>query len=308
LNARTSGWWCLLLLLFHAGVGANPPAPADDAPPAAAEVRAEPAGGDDRPAADAAATGAASKVGAAAEGGAGPDCSVVPVPFVVDGQTVELAGQPQPVDVYRPVAAVPERVAIVAHGFARSRVRHRDLGQALAAAGITAVVPDLPHVVDQAGNGDAVVELVHRLDAGALGLPPLDRAHLVLVGTSAGGLATLLAAEQLPGLAGWIGLDPVDGTGMGEVAAGRLAMPAVVLLAPAAGCNLFGSGRAIARAIPGLRRSPLIDDASHCDFEGPTNRFCETLCGKSSGDKRARIRDETVAAALELLGACTGRR
>jgi hypothetical protein len=41
--------------------------------------------------------------------------------------------------------------------------------------------------------------------------------------------------------------------------------------------------------------------ASHCDFEGPTNRFCETMCGRASSERQARIRAETVAAALELL-------
>ena len=130
--------------------------------------------------------------------------------------SIELAGQQQRVDVYRPVGSITGRVAIVAHGFNRSRVRHRDLGRALAAAGITAVIPDLPHALNLWGNGDAIVEAAHRLEAGALELPPLDRSRLLLIGTSAGGLATVLAAAQLPGLGGWIGLDPVDRTGTGD--------------------------------------------------------------------------------------------
>ncbi|MGI8895257.1 MAG: hypothetical protein ACR2HE_06335, partial [Casimicrobiaceae bacterium] len=103
-------------------------------------------------------------------------------------------------------------MAIVAHGFTRSRGRHRDLGQALAVAGVTAIIPDLPHM-DQWNNGEAIVELVHKLEAGALGRPPIARSRLVLIGTSAGGLVTVLAAAKLPGLAGWVGLDPVDRTG-----------------------------------------------------------------------------------------------
>jgi hypothetical protein len=225
------------------------------------------------------------------------------VRFVVETVTIELVGESQRVDIYRPapLAAAAERVAVVAHGFGRTRVRHRDLGQALAAAGITAVIPDLPNTVNLWGNGEAVVELVHRLEAGAAGLPPVDRAHLVLIGTSAGGLATVIAASQLPGLAGWIGLDPVDGSGMGTDAAARLTVPAVVLLGPSSTCNLFGTGRNVARAVPDLRRAPVMHGASHCDFEGPTNRFCEVLCGRASGERQARIRAETVAAALELL-------
>ena len=140
-------------------------------------------------------------------------------------------------------------VAVVAHGWTRSRARHSDLGRALAEAGVTAVIPDLPNVMNLWGNGDAIVELAHRLERGALDLPPVPRSQLVLIGTSAGGLATLLASADLPGLAGWIGLDPVDRTGTGKDAAARLAAPAVVLLAEPSGCNLFGSGRSLARSL-----------------------------------------------------------
>src|SRR5436190_19895243 len=109
-----------------------------------------------------------------------------------DTQTVELSGRELHVDVYETGAAPSRGVAIVAHGVARSRARHRDLGQALAAAGITAVIPDLPYILNHWGNGDAIEELVHQLESGALGLPPIEQSHLVLVGTSAGGLSTVL--------------------------------------------------------------------------------------------------------------------
>jgi pimeloyl-ACP methyl ester carboxylesterase len=124
----------------------------------------------------------------------------------------------------------------------------------------------------------------------------------VLIGTSAGGLATLLAAVKLPGLAGWIGLDPVDGTGAALYAAPRLNSRAVVLLGEPSTCNLFGSGRAIARAVPALLRSTMLHGASHCDFEEPTNKFCKVVCGGSSSRMQVRARQETVHAALELLG------
>ena len=222
-------------------------------------------------------------------------------PFTVNAASIELAGQDQRVDIYRPAAGPADAVAIVAHGFNRSRIRHRDLGRALATAGIVAVIPDLPNFLNLWGNGDALVELAHKLEAGALGLPPIERGHLVLIGTSAGGLATVLAAADLPGLAGWIGLDPVDRTDTGIAAAAKLTSPAVVLLAPSAGCNLFGSGRSIARAVPDLRRLQVFEGASHCDFEDPTNKFCQVVCGNSSAQMQARIRGEAVNAALEFL-------
>ena len=224
-----------------------------------------------------------------------------PSTYTKDTQTVEIAGYEESVDIYRPGAGASAGVAIVAHGFTRSRIRHRDLGRALAEAGVTAVIPDLPNVMDLWGNGDAIVDLVQQLEAGAFGAVPADRARLVLIGTSAGGLATVLAAAKMPGLAGWVGLDPVDRTGSGSDAAARLTAPAVVLLGGASSCNLFGSGREFARALPHLVRTTAWKEASHCDFEDPTTNLCRVLCGRSSAQMQARIRDETVRATLELL-------
>ena len=230
-----------------------------------------------------------------------------PTTFTKDTASIEYAGFDWSVDIYRPGSGVSSGVAIIAHGFTRSRIRHRDLGRALAEAGVTAVVPDLPNVMDLWGNGDAIVDLVDKLEAGTFGALPADRSHLVLIGTSAGGLATVLAATKMPGLAGWIGLDPVDRTGTGSEAAAQLKAPAVVLLGGASSCNLFGSGRDIARALPNLVRTEAWKDASHCDFEDPTTNLCRVLCGKSSSRMQARIRSETVRATIELLAMAAAR-
>jgi dienelactone hydrolase len=224
-----------------------------------------------------------------------------PAPFNLDTEMVELGGHAVHVDVYAPGADPPSGLAIVAHGFMRSRGRHRDLGQALAVAGVTAVIPDLPYILNHWGNGEAIAELTHKLEAGALGLPPIEPSRIVLIGTSAGGLATVLAAAKLPGLAGWVGLDPVDGTGTGVHAASQLSSPAIVLLADPSSCNLYGSGRSIAHAVPTLLRSIVLGGASHCDFEGPTNKFCQRICGGSSSEMQAFAREETVRAVVELL-------
>ena len=219
----------------------------------------------------------------------------------VDTAVIELAGAAQSVDIYRRVVGASRGVAIVAHGFTRSRSRHSDLGRALAEAGVVAVIPDLPSVLDLWANGDAIAQLVQKLEAGAFGLVPVARSRVVLIGTSAGGLATVLAAANVPGIAGWIGLDPVDRTGTGVGAAEKLTSPAVVLLAEASGCNLFGSGRRIARAVPRLVRTNVIEGATHCDFESPTNHFCRVMCGGASDQLQEVIRRETVTATLELL-------
>ena len=71
-------------------------------------------------------------------------------------------------------------------------------------------------------------------------------------------------------------------------------------------CNLFGSGRSIAHAVPDLMRSVFLSGASHCDFEGPTNNFCQRVCGGSSSEMQSRAREETVGAVVEmLLGSAT---
>ncbi|MBE7521195.1 MAG: hypothetical protein HS109_02295 [Burkholderiales bacterium] len=204
-------------------------------------------------------------------------------------------------DVYVPAGDPPIGVAIVAHGWTRSKAQHRDLGIALADAGVVAIVPDLPNVLDLRGNGTLVVELVGQLEAGGLGMPPTPRSSIVLIGTSAGGLATVHAASKLPGLAGWIGLDPVDRTGTGIYAASELEAPAIVFVGDASACNLFGSGRTIARAAPHLVRMEKIAGASHCDFESPTSKFCTRLCGSATREKQDEILRDAVSASVDLL-------
>ncbi|MFO1305009.1 MAG: hypothetical protein U1F54_14840 [Burkholderiales bacterium] len=216
---------------------------------------------------------------------------------------LEFAGGMEQVDVYRPAGDAYAGVAVVAHGFTRSRVRHRDLGRALAAAGVVAVVPDLPSAVNTWGNGEALARFVETLEDGAVPSLSVRREQVVLIGTSAGGLASLIAAGKLPGVAGWIGLDPVDRTGSGTRAATRLDAPAVVMLAEPSLCNLMTSGRAIAEALPRRWRTVDVTDASHCDFEDPTNNFCEAMCGRSSDAAREEIRSEVVVTTRELLEA-----
>jgi dienelactone hydrolase len=223
-----------------------------------------------------------------------------PAQVTQESHTIVLGGEPRGVDVFRP-ASKPLGVAIVAHGFTRSRARHYDLGHALAEAGIVAVVPDLPNVVDLWSNGDALADLAQRLEHGALPALEVTRDRLVLLGTSAGGLASVIAASQLPGVAGWIGLDPVDGTGSGASAAAHMTSPAVVLLAEPSACNLMGSGRAIAEALPRRWRTVEVGAATHCDFEDPTNNLCERICGRSSEGARSQVRAEIVTTVREML-------
>jgi dienelactone hydrolase len=225
--------------------------------------------------------------------------------FVARTQSLTFGDTTTVVDIYQPAAGPVAGTAIIAHGFTRSRERHRNLGRALAAAGVVALVPDLPYAADPWRNGQAIVALAHALETGemalALPLPRLQRSSLVLIGTSAGGFATVLAAAELPGIAGWIGLDPVDRTGAAKDAAARVTAPVTVFYGDASNCNLFGSARGIGQAAPALAHLRKFEGASHCDFESPTNRVCTVLCGGGSTDRQREIVDETVAAAREFL-------
>ena len=124
-----------------------------------------------------------------------------------------------------------------------------------------------------------------------------SRSRLVLIGTSAGGLATVLAAAKMPGLAGWIGLDPVDRTGTGSEAAAQLDAPAIVLLGGASSCNLFGSGRDIARALPHLVRTAGVERRVALRLRGSDDQPLPRAVRRVVAQMQARIRDETVRAA-----------
>lgn len=91
-------------------------------------------------------------------------------------------------------------------------------------------------------NANAIVALVTAI---VVERKP-DTRPVVLIGTSAGGLAALLATDRLQQLALWIGLDPVDAFGQSRRVAHKLRVPAVVLRAPTGACNVAGSARRIA--------------------------------------------------------------
>jgi pimeloyl-ACP methyl ester carboxylesterase len=207
-----------------------------------------------------------------------------------------LADQATEVDVYLPSALPPRGLAVIAHGFTRSRGRHGTLAARLAEEGFAVAVPDLPHWLQHGANADAIVALVKAVEPEH----GLEARPVVLIGTSAGGLASLLATERVPRLALWIGLDPVDTFGISEDAARNLRAPALVLRAPSGACNVGGSARRIAGWLPN-RRAERVDGASHCDFEDTTNWRCESMCGPADPARQALIVDAAVRAAREAV-------
>ncbi len=201
------------------------------------------------------------------------------VDVTLDGQLTlaELHGPGRPT----------QKAVILVHGFMRSRLTMSDHAAALARDGVLAVVPDMPYATDSRKNARALADLVGQLRAGTLG-PAIEQ--VVLVGFSAGGLSTLLAADT-PGVVGYVGLDAFDRPGgVGLAAARRLDKPARLLRAPSSFCNAYGIASPWVGALKQLQQDRVIQDASHCDFESPTDRTCQVFCGKADPARQAIVR------------------
>jgi dienelactone hydrolase len=214
--------------------------------------------------------------------------------------TVEqtLAGREVPVDVHRP-AGTPRGAVILSHGFTRSRTTLGGHAAAIAAAGALALTPDLPHTFDFRRNAQGLSELVARLRAGGPFGAPVQR--VVLVGFSAGGLSSLLAAAA-PGVVGYVGLDPFDrvdrdtGGALGRDFAPRLRTEAILLRAPPSRCNAQAVAAPWGALLPGLRYDRVIEGASHCDFEAPTDWMCRVACGETDPQRQAAVRGALLEA------------
>ncbi len=211
---------------------------------------------------------------------------------VLDGHRVTL-------DVY-PVAGTVRGAAILSHGFTRSRRTLAGHAQALADAGVLALTPDLPCTFDFRCNARALAALVGLLRAGGAFGAPVEK--VMLVGFSAGGLSSLLAADT-PGVAGFVGLDPFDRTMPGETerlglaAAGRLRAEALLLRAPPSRCNAEAVAAPWGSVLPSLWRDEVIADASHCDFESPSDWMCRLACGDTDPARQQRVRQGLLDAA-----------
>jgi len=215
----------------------------------------------------------------------------------------EVAGHRVTLDVY-PAAAPLRGAAILSHGFTRSRRTLAGHAQALADAGVLVLTPDLPCTFDFRCNARALAALVGSLRAGGTFGAPVE--GVMLVGFSAGGLSSLLAADT-PGVVGFVGLDPFDrampgeAERMGQAAAARLRTEALLLRAPPSSCNAEAVAASWGSVLPGLWRDELITGASHCDFESPSDWLCRLACGDTDPARQARVRQALLSAAARWM-------
>ena len=218
-------------------------------------------------------------------------------------QVVKIKGTSIEVDVYKPIG--PQKgAAILTHGFTRSRTTMGEHAQALAARGVLAITPDMPCTFDFRCNASAIAELVNRLrNTETFGA---SSQRIMLVGFSAGGLSSLLAADT-PGVVGFVGLDPFDRVlpneteRAGITASRRLTTEALILRAPASRCNAEAVAAPWGSEMKALWRDELIAGASHCDFESPSDWKCRWACGDTDPTRQLQVRQGILDAAARWL-------
>jgi dienelactone hydrolase len=218
-------------------------------------------------------------------------------------QAVKINGQTVEVDVYKPIG--PQKgAAILTHGFTRSRTTMGEHAQALAARGVLAIAPDMPCTFDFRCNASAITEMVSLLrNTTTFGS---TNQRVMLVGFSAGGLSSLLAADT-PGVVGYVGLDPFDRVlpneteRAGITASRKLTTEALLLRAPASSCNAKAVAAPWGAELKALWRDELIAGASHCDFEAPSDWKCRLACGDTDPARQLQVRQGILDAAARWL-------
>lgn len=194
-------------------------------------------------------------------------------------------------EIYWPDVTAQAPMVIIVPGFMRHPRNMSGWGQHLAQQGFVAVVPDLPTHSDHARNGRFLSELRDYLSDVEPWRRRIDPTRTGYLGFSAGGLSSLLAAPRSPGLAIWVGLDPVDRDGAGSKVAPTVLAQAVVLTAEPSACNVRGNALNIVAALPHPEHHR-VTGAVHVDAEWPTTRIAELVCGRSTegGHKEFRTR------------------
>jgi dienelactone hydrolase len=217
-------------------------------------------------------------------------------PFQVQELETTLPAGTVKFDLYLPASTQPAPLIVVAHGFLRTKTNMAGWGQMLATEGFVAAVPTLPAWSDHPRNARAIGELTVWLCATPPHATCINPQKIGLMGFSAGGLSTLLAAADHPNVKIWVGLDPVDRDGMGLAALPRLHAQPVILRAEPSSWNAQGNSRTLIEALGMRCQTDLIPDAIHIDAEWPTDALAELACGQSSDQNRAAFASHALTA------------
>lgn len=193
---------------------------------------------------------------------------------------------------------------VLGHGFARARAQHANNGVFLASHGFIVVTVDFPNPMSpnftawaaqisaaldwlEAQNADPASRFYQQIAVDRLGA----------LGHSAGGMATWVAAGQDSRIQATMPLDPVPADGADLAALGAaIAVPSGWTGAPGSSCNASASYSQLYPLVAaGHKAQYIVSNATHCDFEDPSNFLCTLVCGGTSDARRQVWRRYTVA-------------
>lgn len=201
----------------------------------------------------------------------------------------------------------PHPMLILSHGFSRDYGRHVANAIAYACAGIVTYTPNLVPIdawaLDDERQVANVVDHVKWLRQRAS--DPTDAFYgvgdprrIALGGHSAGGAVSVAAVEKLQKegipISALVLLDAVPEQRTLEAAARLEPLPAISLRSRPGPCNAFGSVKSLEETVPFPVYSELLERATHCDPESPTDVLCRLLCGGSSEEARLAYREKVL--------------
>jgi dienelactone hydrolase len=206
-------------------------------------------------------------------------------------------------DLYVPQTGGPYPTLVLRHGFLRSKQNFVNWGKHLASRGFVAIIPTsrAPAQPNPPVDSDDMLALIawaraQHQQAGSALQGKVDGARVAVVGHSAGGLASALAASKDSTLRAAVLLDPVDVGGAGATAAPATKVPVAVLLGEPSVCNVQGNYLPIFSSFGGARLGLKVIGAPHCAPEDPSDGLCELACGgASTAEQRTAFRRYATA-------------
>lgn len=205
------------------------------------------------------------------------------------------------------LAEAPFPVLVLTHGFARDYGRQVANAAVYAQEGIIVMIPnaatraggvELRHreVVERTvGHVDWLIERGNDQDDKLFGL--VDNGRIALAGHSAGGAISLEAARDLQAAgrppAALVLLDAVPYNSTIDDAGTLDPLPMLSLRSEPHPCNSDGSVGEVIAALSFPIEDILIEGATHCDPESPTDITCAIACGRSDGDQAATYTELT---------------
>ncbi len=184
---------------------------------------------------------------------------------------------------------------VLGHGFARARAQHANNGVFLASHGTIVVTVDFPNPLSPdfdawAAQISAALDWLEAENANPTSrfYGQIDTNRFGVLGHSAGGMATWVAAGQDSRIKAIMPLDPVPGQGADPNALGAgLTMPSAWVAAPGSSCNASANYQQVyPPTVAAQKAQYVVASATHCDFEDPTNFLCTITCGGASDARR----------------------